>query len=208
MKTLRLVISVLVCAVPGLLAQQPTLRITSPASRTIVHPGQSFSVIIQGSGAQFKQVILSTPNPIPWPDALREPPFTFTVKIPEDMQPGLHRFLATGLTVSKQQVNSNQMWLDIERPDQPVSIQLDPEGPYELRPGQGPLVIDVYGIYKDGAKVLLNASTQTTFLSEDPKVMMIQLYGVLHSVAMGSTNLVIRVNDKVMRQRVTVTKEK
>ncbi len=68
-----------------LLGQQPTLRITAPASQAVVHPGDTITVTVEASGAAFEAVIVIPPDPIPVEgiEMRTAPPYKFTVHIPE-----------------------------------------------------------------------------------------------------------------------------
>jgi hypothetical protein len=65
MKALAWVISWLVLT--GLLAAQPSLRITSPADGTLAHPGESVTVTVAASPPDaFSAIFVTGPDPIPY----------------------------------------------------------------------------------------------------------------------------------------------
>lgn len=208
MLTIRRVgLSALVLTAARLVAQQPTLTITAPTAGVVVHTGETFTVTVEPKGGHFVGVALIPPSPIPWTLERTEPPFTFTFSIPKTMTPGLYPFVAGGKTDSQQQVNSNRLWVDIERLDQPISVELAANGPYHMRPGDD-FPLDVFGTYKNGDRIVLNTSRQTTFVSEDPTVVAIHDYGVFVAMAEGTTVVVIRAGGKQFKVQVIVTKNK
>jgi len=191
----------------GLLAQQPTLTITSPADHAVLHAGDAFTVNVEATGARFVGVAMVWPFQMPLLVNREKPPFTFTFSIPKKVKPGLYQLIAEGRTDSQQHVTSNQVWIDIERPDAPISITLDPDEPYVVYL-DAPLVIVVRGTYKDGFTTLLNQSTRTKFVSQDTRIVRIQNGGGLVGVAAGSTDVVIQVGDKTFKRRVTVENDR
>jgi hypothetical protein len=75
------------CLAATELLAQPTLQITSPATGTVVRPGQTLTVKVTGSGAVFTQVGLLPEDPlIVSPEVLTAPPYEFTITIPMSIQ--------------------------------------------------------------------------------------------------------------------------
>jgi hypothetical protein len=88
MQIVRLVISSY--ALARLLAAQPSLRITSPAEGTTVHPSKSLTVTVEVSPpeATFVAVLVVAPDPLGFgkPDPYARP-YRFTIQMSEHAPP-------------------------------------------------------------------------------------------------------------------------
>jgi hypothetical protein len=118
MKVFGGLVSSLVLA--GLLAAQPSLRITSPADGTIVHPAESLTMTIDVStpdALRFVMVVGFSPIGASG-EAPNAPPYRFTVDIPKDIKPDEYVLSAVGVS-SGGPVNSNPLTSVVERADSP-----------------------------------------------------------------------------------------
>jgi Bacterial Ig-like domain (group 2) len=186
----------------ALLAQQPSLKIISPADKTVVHPGETLTVEIEATGS-FVAIIVFTNNPFPWSETATQPPYKFTLSIPNDIDLGRYKIVANGSTKSYGVIESKPVELDVERADKPVKIITDPGGPLILRPG-GKLVLDVGGTYKDGSYLILNDTGDVQFSSENPDIATIKQSGAIDALKKGTTYFIVRVYGQVLRVKVVV----
>ena len=160
----RLVASgILLASLPHYLNAQAALQITSPSTGTVVNPGQEVQVIV--SAAQpFASVLLVGQSPLGLSQPLAGPPYSSSVTVPAQTDPGLHTLTALGSTGSGSLVPSAPVVLDVERPDSPVSVR-PPIPAVELQVGGG-FGIQVVGTYADGSTAYLSKSTLTTYSSQ------------------------------------------
>lgn len=177
--------------------EKPTLRITSPESYAVVHPGDTITVSVEASGAEFAAMVIMPADPIPWGEMRNAPPYKFPVVIPRHITPGPYGLMADGITDSRQRVYSERLYIDVERSDQPVSIRTEPEGPIDSYP-QDQFVLDAIGIYRDGSSEYLSRSTRTKYISSNPRVVKIDGTGVIKSIALGNARITVRIGAKVI----------
>jgi hypothetical protein len=196
------------CTALSLSAQKPSLRLTAASSLPVAYIGQAFTVTAEGLGGQFTHVTVIPPGKIPFPGEQTKPPFSFVLSIPRDMEPGMYPLVADGVTESGDHMPSNRLWVDVERPDQPISIKTEFES-YELDLDKslhmdmsGP--VNVYGTFQDGSVVPLTASTQTSYVPEDPSIIKVTTNGVIHPLKLGTTYLEVHVGAKVVKVEVIV----
>lgn len=78
---------------------------------------------------------------------------------------------------------------NVERPDRPVSLDIQPSV-LTLSAGKE-IPLTVTGTYRDGSTAVLTKSTKTTYASQDPSVATVTSEGVVKAVAPGDTNIVV-----------------
>ncbi len=117
------------CFAAGALLAQPTLRITSPADKTVVRPGQSFRVKVEATG-RFIHVIVIGGDPIGSSVPLSTPPYEFTIKIPENISetryPLTYPLTADGCTSPGNCVNSKPIHIVVEFPGPQIRLKVQP----------------------------------------------------------------------------------
>jgi hypothetical protein len=173
-------------AVVGTILGQPTLRITSPADGTVVHPGQSLKVKVEALGT-FQQVVITGHGSMTAP--LLAPPYDFTIEIPSRGTPGPYPLTAGGFTAPGQGTFSIPVTLQVEEPDN-APIRLEPEFHFlELNVGdKGHVTAD--GVFPDGRRFGLSESAQISFRSSAPEVATVDRQGVVTAVAPGSAQII------------------
>lgn len=121
-------------------AQQnpPALQISSPANDTVVNPGQTMSVTVTSpANVAFTQVGVVGEDPIGLSNIATSAPAQFSFTIPADIRCGKYMLTADGSTASGQNAESATILIDVERPDMPNSLYLEPPSP-NSRPGNSP----------------------------------------------------------------------
>jgi hypothetical protein len=172
----------------GPLLSQVVVQITSPASRTIVNPGQTIVVDVSVSGTGFLGAKIAAQDPIKDSQVLTAPPYQFSITVPARIRPGPYTLVAEGRTSSGRQ-SSDPVTIDVERTDTPQSIAADSH--VELAVGDESLV-RVVGTYADGSVVDLSRSTRTTYSPDPPGIVSVTREGVVTALAAGSTKIVIQ----------------
>jgi hypothetical protein len=182
--------SLLSCLLAGLLAAQPTLRITSPKDGAVVHPGQSLIVTVDGSPAgAFQQVIIAARDPIGGSRPLMAPPYQFTIQIPSRISPGRYALTADGMTAPGQGATSDPISIVVERADTPLSLRVEPS---LLRMSAGQKgYLRVVGVFGDGTTSDLTKSSRTVYISDKVGVATVQAQGIVTAVASGSAKIII-----------------
>jgi hypothetical protein len=199
---LRFAFAVLCSAIIPLQAQL-TLQITSPADNTVVHPGQTVNVIVTPTqGVNFNPVLVIGGGPIGVNQAISGPPYLVPVPITGNAVPGRYMMTASGSSISGL-VRSNQIWIDVERRDSPVSLQVD-SALTIMWVGEKLPSAPIVGTFADGSKIHLNGSTLTMYSSSEPSIVMVDSAGQLTAVAAGSANITITNGDASALLPVTV----
>jgi hypothetical protein len=76
----------------------PKIRITSPAEKTVVHPGDTVTVTVATSGEKFIMMSIEARVPIPDSENRTSPPWRFSIHIPTRITPGLYGLIASAVT--------------------------------------------------------------------------------------------------------------
>lgn len=191
------------CALTGLLVAQPSLRITSPAAGTIVHPGQSLTVTVEATSARaFQQVIVIGGDPIGFSRPLTAPPYRFTIQIPSKIDPGRYLLTADGATAPGQGTMSDPIEIVVERPDSPVRLRVEPSI-LDLSLSQKGY-LRVVGEFADGMTTDLTKSSRVAFASTTPTVATVQAQGIVTALAPGSAKVIVTCETARVEVQVTV----
>jgi len=164
----------------------PQLQITSPEDHAIVPSGQPLSVTVTSpTKTEFSLVAAVGPEPFGFSGSAKSLPAHFTFEIPAHTSSGLHSLYLMGLTVSDQRVDGPSIEVDIERPDMPLSLEVDFSTLYFGDPGER-IPLRVLATFIDKSVVDVTESTYLTLESLDPSVASIDRGSVV-SVAPGLT---------------------
>lgn len=179
-------------AFTGFLAAQPTLRISSPADGTLVHPGELLTVTVAASppGA-FSAILVTGPDPIGYGQEVPgASPYRFTIQIPEHIPPKKYYLSALGsMKGHAELVSSVLINILVERADSPVSISVYPVvADFTMDQKR---YFSVTGLYADHATDDLSQSSRIKYISSDPAVAMVDAQGIVTPVAPGSGEITI-----------------
>lgn len=170
------------------LPAQPTLRITSPADGTTIHPGESLKVTVAVSPPNTK-VILGGGGLGLFPGA-GNPPYQFEVPIPATLAPGPETLTAMGWPANTSTpVYSNQVTILVERTDEPVRLYVFPP-PISLQPGAR-LSLQVTGVFPNGERVDLKLSSKTIYASDTPRVATVEPNSVVTAHTPGTAKITV-----------------
>jgi hypothetical protein len=153
-----------------------------------MHPGQTITVRVTGS-SRLSGVLVMGQDPIDACEALTGPSFQCSLKIPLDIDPGTYTLTASGVTASEETGDSDPVSIDVERPDNPVSLTTEPSR-VELSIGHK-TSLRVIGTYSDGSTVDLTESTQITFVSQSAEIVTVGPGGRITATGPGTTRIVI-----------------
>jgi hypothetical protein len=163
------------------------LQITSPASGTVVTPGQTVFVSVTADPT-VQQVALFPEPPLPEAQA-GSSPGEFTLVIPSGLVPGPHDLRAIGVAGGVV-VKSDYLTLDVEQPGDPVRLRTEP-AILQLRNTADRFPLRVIGTYSDSSQAVLTASSRTAYSSDDSTVATVSPSGVVTAVGPGKTSVVV-----------------
>jgi hypothetical protein len=175
---------------PTALLAQSSLRITSPADATTVHPGESLKVTVEVSppGGQTR-VILGGGGLGLFP-GVGSPPYQFEVPIPKTLAPGPEVLTAMGWpTNTSTPVYSNQITILVERADEPARLTAFPPT-ISLQP-RGRISLQVTGVFANGERVDLKLSSRTMYSSDTPRVVTVEPNSVVTALAPGTAKITV-----------------
>jgi hypothetical protein len=175
-------------ALPG----QTTIKITSPASDLVVHPGQTVDVAVSATGA-FSWVGLSgASSTLPLNEQSRDsPPYLFHVTIPAACTLGRSPIEASLYRLgSLNPVASETVWLDVERPDSPRQIRIT-NAALHFAQVDARDDLQVLGMF-DAGEVNLSRSSRTSYETEPPGIVSVDRAGQVRGLAPGAARIVVR----------------
>jgi hypothetical protein len=169
------------------------LVITSPATGTVVAPGQTVSVsvtvnsgpypngisIVGGQGGGGAEVMAGP---------LSGTSLTFTVTVPANAPPGPLEISALGPDSSGTVDASAAVTLDVERTDSPVSLRVSPSSMNFSGVGRS-LSLTVIGVYADGSWQSLSNSSLLKVISSNAAVATPTSNDSIKAVGPGNTTI-------------------
>lgn len=182
----------MLCGLTAILAAQPSLRITSPADGTVVHPGDTLIVVVDVSPptGTFQLVFVVGFDPIGFSkEALNAPPYRFTLNIPRSISPRKYPLTASGFTSPGHPVSSDPIVIAVEREDSPLEISVYPIVADFIMDQKR--YLQVTGRYADGTEADLTQSSQISYVSSAPGIATVGPQGIVTPVAPGSARITI-----------------
>jgi hypothetical protein len=88
-------------------------------------------------------------------------------------------------------VESNALALDVERPDEPTRIWVEPSIIQFTHLGEK-IPVRVLGAFADGSQAELTRSSKTKFASADPRIASITAGGMVMALGEGRTSILVR----------------
>ena len=176
------------CALTGFLVAQPSLRITSPADRTTISPGETLTVTVEATPGS--QTVL-VGSPFGYGDGLKTPPYRFTLHIESNLRPRRYPITAIGFVIPGQAVASDPIFVQVEWPDQPVRLRVETSDTFfkDMK------YVDVIGEFADGTSTYLNESTHISFASATPAIARVDKVGYVTLVSPGQATIVVTYGD-------------
>ena len=193
-------IAMLPIALPG----QPTIKITSPTSDLVVHPGQMVDVAVSATGA-FSWVGLSgASSTLPLDEQSRDsPPYLFHVTIPvactlgrSPIEVSLYR------RGSLNPLATEKVWVDVERSDSPRQIRITNAALHFAQVDAGD-DLQVLGLFNAG-EVNLSRSSRTSYETEPPGIVSVDRAGKVRGLAPGAARILVRHQNLLAAIDVTV----
>jgi hypothetical protein len=186
----------------GARAQQELIHILSPATDTVVRPGQTITITVTAETSVEKLVVIGQ-HPLGVGQVISDPapgvvtrgqgdsrPVQFQLTIPAQIRPGAYRVTAMG-TTSGGNMESQAIVLDVEKSEEPARIWTEPSVIQSIHPGDR-IPIRVLGSFADNSQEELTKSNKTHFTSGDPHIATVTADGVVTAVSPGKTFIQIR----------------
>jgi Bacterial Ig-like domain (group 2) len=190
---LKLILLVLPCAVAAQdTGSKPTtgnlLQITSPASGTVVNPGQTLSVTVTSpTNIAFTQVAVFA-EPIGISSIASSVPAQFSLSIPKDISCRSYRIMSVGTTLSGQYVSSTEVLIDVERSDSPTSLStLMPAIEFDNLGETFPVTISAS--FSDRSSFEVTESSKLVYNSSNPNVATVDATGMVTALGVGKTSI-------------------
>jgi len=169
--------------------QEEALAITSPASGSIVAPGQTLMVnVTSPAGQPFTVVFIAGEGFIGLTRHTTSPlPAQFTIDVPADARLGMYSLAALGTTPAGADV-AVRIAIDVERPDLPARLTARVPQVVFDRQGQQS-TIALLATFADGSVLDATASSRVTYASSNPGVATVDDNGFLRGVGSGAAEI-------------------
>lgn len=168
---------------------QSSIQIVSPAPGTVVSPGSTLTVTVNTTGT-YQAMWIAGPDPLNFSQVLTVPPYTFSLPIPARTPAKTYVLTAVGVAGPNQGDESPSITIDIEPPDAPGNITVQPEILVLTYPGEVASLL-VRGDFAASAGINITYSTQTTYSSDSPSVATVDRYGRVTAMGPGSGSITV-----------------
>jgi hypothetical protein len=183
-------------------AQRDLIHILSPSSGHVVRPGETLAIAVAADTSVQRlaligqhplgmaRIALGGATEIVAQGQGEGHSLQFLLTIPTAIQPGIYHVTAVG-RVSDSQVESETLALDVEKTQEPTRIWAEPFIIQFTRLGDQ-IPLRVLGSFSDGSQVELTRSTKTKYASADPRVAAVTNAGLVTSIGVGKTSILVR----------------
>jgi Bacterial Ig-like domain (group 2) len=162
-------------------AQNP-LQITSPASGTVVSPGQTITFVVTADSSVSNIAILGQ-NPLGFSQTTTAP-LQFVLPIPADTTFDRYQVRAVGVA-GGQDIESEPITLFVDSPDFLANIRTQPSSLHFRAAGEV-MPLRVIATAPDGTQHNVTYSKQTTYRSSDQTVATVDARGLVNAVGPGA----------------------
>jgi hypothetical protein len=182
------------------------LQITSPADGTVVHPGETVTVVVTPNpGATFIGVLVQ--GSIGASKLVKTPPYQLSLPIPQKIAAGTYSIFALGTRSGQNAGTSHPIKLDVE-PSLPVTaIRLDSKA-ITFKHAGDKIPVSVWGTFSDGSTMNITQSSGITYTTGDSTIATVDKRGVVTAVGHGSmsaTPMVATYGDQTASLQVSTT---
>lgn len=168
-----------------------TIKIMSPASGVIVHPGETLPVTIDSlDAAKFTMVVLISQDPFGFLPSQSALPASVAVKIPESACCHKYQFTAVGALPGRDGVDSQPITIDVEPLHPPMKLRSQWTEMSFRSPG-GSMPIDPIAEFATGPAVDVTYSSRITYLSTRPEVAQVDEQGTITAKSPGKASILV-----------------
>jgi hypothetical protein len=213
-----LLVALSAIAAPSISLAEPFVKILSPATGTVVHPGQRLSVVVDFDPFTFFTVIV-LPFLEVTPDAFGVP-YSTQIEIPSDLSSGTYLVGAAGVPRHGRIPKEPEMWrtwyrdtieIDVEQAESPKQLTYELFGEFNVPEGLHKIGdvrwLRITGTFTGNIKVELTRSKLTSYESSAPYIVSVDETGKVTVVGAGTAAITIRNGDVKITIPVTVPKE-
>jgi hypothetical protein len=165
------------------------LEITSPANGAIVEPGQRLSVTVNSSqtirDAQFAVI-----SPLGDSGLMSSLPGRAIIEIAKDAACGRTALTAFGRARGGQEIVSNPIEIDVERPDTPTAIsERNHMSHLEFTERGTQIPMSIVATFADGVVLYVDESSHMTYSSSSPQVAAVSDFGMITAMGVGKATI-------------------
>lgn len=181
----KVIAIVLALGVLPCLGQSNLLQITSPATGTIVNPGQVVTISVSADPSVSNVAIIAD-DPLGFSQTTNGQSLQFQLTIPSDTTIGAYDVSAMGTAPDGSAVDSPPISLQVDSPNTQFVISTVPSVLRFSAPGEA-IPLHVIGTFPDGSQLDMTHSVQIEYSSANSQVATIDSQGIVTAVGPGST---------------------
>jgi hypothetical protein len=169
-------------------AQSNMLQITSPASGTVVHPGQVVVIAVRADPSVSNVAIMGE-DPLGFSQTTNGRPLQFQLTIPSNTTIGSYNVTAMG-SADRSLVASAPISLQVDTPNSRFKMTTHPSVLRFSAPGET-MPSHVIGTFANGSRVDMTHSNQMSYSSQNSQIATVDNQGIVTAVAPGSTRIIV-----------------
>jgi hypothetical protein len=184
-------------------ASAQPLKITSPLSGAIVHPGDTLPVMIDSPDTKFKMVVLVSGSPFGFLGPQSALPARIDVKIPENACCRKYEFTAMGAGESADGIYSKPITVDVEPANPPTKLRSLSPG-FNFRSPGGSLPVLLMADFANGEACDVTYSSRITYLSTQPEIVQVDEQGAVKAKSPGKASILVTYTQDSRKVRLTL----
>ena len=162
------------------------LQITTPTEGTVVHPGQTVTVVVAPiSGDSFTSVLVKGPYPFSMSPPVSASPYQISLPVPQKIAAGKYAITAYGARSSQNAGMSKPIHLDVE-PGTPIASMRVDNPTIIFKQARDKIPVRVWGTFSEGSTMEITKSSGITDSSGNPDIATVDAMGWVTAVGHGT----------------------
>ena len=204
-----LIVAVLAWSGSGSAQGMPVLlQITTPTEGTVVHPGQTVTIVVAPiSGDSFISVLVKGPYPFSVSPPVSASPYQLSLSVPQKIAAGKYAITAYGARSSQNAGMSKPIHLDVE-PGTPIASMRVDNPTIIFKQAGDKIPVRVWGTFSDGSTMEITKSSGITYSSGNPNIATVDAIGWVTAVGhgtMSATPIVVKYGDQTAVLQISTT---
>lgn len=164
------------------------LEITSPANGAIVEPGERLAVTVTSRTIRDGEFAIISPVGVS--SLISSLPARAIIEIAKDAAFGRQHLMAMGTARGGQEIISNPIEIDVERPDTPTAISEIAYGSHlEFTERGAEIPLSIVATFADGAVLHVGESSHMKYSSSSPRVATVRDDGLITAMGVGEATI-------------------
>jgi hypothetical protein len=171
-------------------SQQSSLVLSSSSANPVAPGGFLDLTVTPPKGSTLTQVAFISDRQLGIVSVVATPPFHLTAQVPASIGAGTYEVSAIGIGNPGEVFESNTLTFEVERPDAPAQLLLQPDNILFARSATAAPIL-VMAVFADGTIFDVSHSAAITYQVDDPAIASVDSSGLISAIQSGDTKLTV-----------------